>query len=349
MLAHAAFIALAVCSGPARAQGSADLERARALFKEGRALVERTLYGEACARFEQSLKIEAGMGTRYNLADCWEHVGRSASAHALFLGVAAEARAAGKSERERVARARAEALEPRLSRLAIEVPAEARGLRIRRNRVLVEPALFGAAVAIDPGAYEIEAVFPNGERWSKHVQVAATDSLVIVSIPPRRPARPPANTSAKPPKVAAPPALTRAPAPVAPAPHVPPLDPPMSPTVRAVTLGLGALGAAGVATGTVFALKYKARNDAADDVCAGGVGCSPADVKRHDAFERDARAARTGAVIGFGLGGAALASAALFYFKPSLLERETDVPTSFRAEPTVSLDGAWGVSARGSF
>ena len=62
------------------------------LFKEARALVGDGKYAEACPKFEQSLALEVGVGTQFNLADCWEHIGRTASAQKLFLGAAASAK-----------------------------------------------------------------------------------------------------------------------------------------------------------------------------------------------------------------------------------------------------------------
>jgi len=88
---------------------------ARALFKEGRELAAAGRYDEACPKFEASLKLDAGMGTEFNLADCWEHVGRTEEAAALFLQVASEAQRAGMGEREQVALERANKLERGLS------------------------------------------------------------------------------------------------------------------------------------------------------------------------------------------------------------------------------------------
>jgi tetratricopeptide (TPR) repeat protein len=98
---------------PALAQSS-DAAAARAMFEEGRKLVKAGKYAEACPKFEESLKLDRGVGTQFNLADCWERLGRTASAWALFLDVAAVTKAAGQADRERAARDRAAALEPKL-------------------------------------------------------------------------------------------------------------------------------------------------------------------------------------------------------------------------------------------
>ena len=58
---------------------------------------------EACPLFEQSQRLDAGIGTQYNLAACYEALGRVASAYALFLEVSATAQARGQTERARAA------------------------------------------------------------------------------------------------------------------------------------------------------------------------------------------------------------------------------------------------------
>src|SRR5688572_17830814 len=70
---------------PAQAQSSSDSATARALFAEGRKLMGEKKYEDACPKFEESLRLDHGMGTQFNLAFCWEQLGRTASAWATFL------------------------------------------------------------------------------------------------------------------------------------------------------------------------------------------------------------------------------------------------------------------------
>src|SRR5262245_32588034 len=83
---------LVLGGAPRRAVAQSDSAGARALFAEGRALMDKDRYEEACPKFEESLRLDPGMGTQFNLAHCWEKLGRTASAWALFLDVAAAAR-----------------------------------------------------------------------------------------------------------------------------------------------------------------------------------------------------------------------------------------------------------------
>ena len=80
-----------------------DEAAARVLFMEGRKLAASGDYPAACTKFEASYQLDPGIGTNFNLADCYEHTGRIASAWARFLDVAAATRVANQPERERVA------------------------------------------------------------------------------------------------------------------------------------------------------------------------------------------------------------------------------------------------------
>jgi len=103
---------------PAHAQsaGSASTQ-ARVLFREARKLMDKGQFDDACPKLEESLRLDDGMGTRFNLAHCLEKTGRTASAWGLFLDVASAASTVGQKKREKAARQRAEALEPKLEAL----------------------------------------------------------------------------------------------------------------------------------------------------------------------------------------------------------------------------------------
>jgi hypothetical protein len=187
-------VAGAGSSRPARASGD-DVAAAQLLFDEGRRRMAKGDYANACPKLAESQRLSPGVGTEFNLADCWEHVGKLASSWAAFLEVADLTHRRGEAEREQAARQRADALAPRLGRLSIEVPALRRiaDLEVRRDGELVRDALWGIAVPVDAGDHRVEARASGRRPWSAvvHTQDGQTAS---VTVPDLAPAPPPVDT-----------------------------------------------------------------------------------------------------------------------------------------------------------
>jgi hypothetical protein len=167
-------IATALSSGvpAAHAQG-ADAATALTLFDEGKQLVATGNYREGCAKLLASYNVVPKLGTLLNLADCYERSGKTASAWVRFTEAATIAERAGQQERTEFARAHAAALAPKLSRLVITAPASPPdGLEVRRDGTLVDPAVFGTPVPVDPGTHVLEARAPHKKTWTTDVEIA---------------------------------------------------------------------------------------------------------------------------------------------------------------------------------
>ncbi len=158
---------------------------AQALFERGRALMQEGKVAEACAKFEESNRLDPGIGTQFNLAACYEELGRFASAYALFTEVAAATRQAGQQDRERVARERAAALKPKLDQLTIVVPEASRvpGLVVRRGGITVGSAQWGVPIPVDPGSYEVVASAEGYRLWKTNVSIAPNSKATTLEIP----------------------------------------------------------------------------------------------------------------------------------------------------------------------
>tara|TARA_R110002096_G_scaffold433887_5_gene654000 strand:- start:136620 stop:137618 length:999 start_codon:yes stop_codon:yes gene_type:complete len=143
--------------GQAFAQDASKQATAQALFDEGLRLFSTSRFDESCVKFEASLALVPAMGTRGKLAECYEKVGRTASAWAAYREVAVLARRAGQPRREEVASERAARLEAILSYLTIAVSADAQidGLRIVHNGTALSRGAYGTAIATDPGPQSI--------------------------------------------------------------------------------------------------------------------------------------------------------------------------------------------------
>ncbi len=114
------------------------------------------------------------MGTLYRLADCYEHIGRTASAWAAFVEVAGSTKTSGQQARADDAKKRAEALEPTLPKLVIRVAEpDVPGLVIKRGEVAVGRAQWVTPMPVDPGNVSVVASAPGRKPWRGMVAVVA--------------------------------------------------------------------------------------------------------------------------------------------------------------------------------
>jgi hypothetical protein len=320
----------------AHAQTSGDPVLARQLFKEGRALAADGHYDRACPKFEESLKQEEGVGTLFNLADCWEKIGRTASAWTRFLDAATIARHAGQTDREKVARDRASQLEPRLSRLTIDVQSTAPGLVVTKNGAApIEKAAWGSAVPVDPGSYSIEANAPGRKPWKGSVTVASGGASVRLTVPELAvesaaalsPVPTPATTeSAFGGEAQVSESSGR------------------GSTQRTAALVVGGVGLVAVAGGIVFGLRAKSKADGLAGICPAGSGCTQGEVDAYASQRDESVTARTLSIVGFGIGGAALAAgAALYLTAPNGAPKSSQVGvwTDGHGLAGLRLEGAW--------
>ena len=171
-------------SAPASAQAPSAKAAAQGLFDEAIKLMSAKSYAAACPKLEESERLEPAMGTRYQLAQCYEAVGRMASAWAAFLEVADLARASGQTARETAARRRASDVEPKVSHLVIDVETPPPpGLEVQRDGIVVGAAQWGSAVPVDPGPHHVVATRPSRAPWTSDTQVAGDGDTVHVRVP----------------------------------------------------------------------------------------------------------------------------------------------------------------------
>jgi hypothetical protein len=174
--------AVLLAATPARAQAE-DQAAARALFTEGRNLAKAGQYDRACPKFEAASKLYAGSGVLLNLADCYEHTHRTASAWTEFGEAQAAAARSGRPADEAEARRRQAALEPRLSRLSIHVANAAPGLTVKRDGRPLDPAAWDEAIPVDPGAHVVTAEAPGRSPWSMSIDVSEQPKTVTADVP----------------------------------------------------------------------------------------------------------------------------------------------------------------------
>jgi serine/threonine-protein kinase len=244
------------------------------------------------------MRLDPGLGTQYQLADCYEHVGKTASAWAAYLQVAATAHGSGQAEREKVARARAKALEAKVPHLIIVVPIDSRtsDLEVKRDGTLVGPAQYDTMIPLDPGPHTVSAT-ARGKSWEQSTTLTIDGATSKVTIPVL-------GAEAAPPQIAAEPTKVE-PTPVEPAPVETPSDGSTQRTLGVLTLGVGLVG---VGVGTFFGIQSMSNNSDAKKECDAS-GCSPAGVT----FRNDAISAGNISTISFIAGGVLFAGGLTLY------------------------------------
>jgi hypothetical protein len=273
-----AILLLAAVEWSSTAFAQSNDAAAEALFMEGRSLVESGRVEEGCKKLEASQALDPGTGTLIHLGDCYEKLGRTATAWARFREAASRAARDGRTDWETIAKARAIELEPKLARLRVDAPA---GVTVRRDAQDVPAAALGSLLPVDPGDYTIAASAPGKKPWSAQVHVTPSATSTIV-VPPLEddPASPPPPSDGS-------------------APH--PTD---SSSLRTIGYATGAVGIVGIVVGAVSGLMAISLNDRAKKVCPNDGVC--ADEGARNDSDR-ARTAATVSTIGFVAGGALLA------------------------------------------
>lgn len=165
--------------------GASDKAAAEALFDQGMALMAKSQFTEACKRFERSQAVDPGLGTMLYLADCYERVGRTASAWALFREAASMASAAGQQERAAAGASRAASLKPKLSYLTVSVAKANRvqGITVHRGDSLLADSLWGIALPVDPGDHILRVEAPGFVSLESTVSVAGDGAQVSFDAP----------------------------------------------------------------------------------------------------------------------------------------------------------------------
>lgn len=288
LVAIACIMHVLALTAPSTARADDTNASAEELFQQARALVDAGKYAEACPKLERSQKLDPAVGTQFNLADCWEHVGRTASAYEMFGQVASIARAAGKFERERSAKERIAALEPRLARVRLLVKATAPGLELRIDDVAIDKARWAQPFPIDPGAHAIRATAPGRTPFEMRftVQERATAEASVPELVDPKPAAPP--------------------------PPAPP--PPVSTTQRTFALVAGGLGVVALGVGSVAGVIAISHKSTAQRECPTDTYHFHCPTEEGSAAWNASTSAGNVSTVGFVAAGVLLAGAGVLWF-----------------------------------
>lgn len=180
-------VVLALASpGAAHAQAG-DSAHAEALFNTAMQLSAARVYDQACPKFAESKRLAPGVGVSLHLADCYEKLGRKASAWHEFKE-AEKLALARHDKRSDVAAAHAAALEPQLNRLTIAAPpteGAAGAASVLLDDEPVSAGDLGKGLAVDPGDHTVTVNAPGQPPrvFSAHVDAAALATTVALDAP----------------------------------------------------------------------------------------------------------------------------------------------------------------------
>lgn len=169
-------LVIALLFDVARAQPADEADR---LFQEGRALAEAGDHAAACARFADSYKLDPAVGTKLNLGDCHEHLGKLEEALALFEEAAGELDVQGEAKRAAYARERARAVRAKFV-VVIVKPAEPTraglAIQIAGKTVAAAPEI---RAVVEPGSIPIVASVPGEPPFSTTLTATGGASLTV--------------------------------------------------------------------------------------------------------------------------------------------------------------------------
>ncbi|HEU4727319.1 MAG TPA: hypothetical protein VFT22_05510 [Kofleriaceae bacterium] len=324
---------LSLAVGRAHAQSADTSTLAEQLFNEARDLARANQWPEACTKFEASLRYDSALGTRLNLATCYEHIGKLASAWGLYRESSELASKAGDVKRHDYAEQQAAALEPRLPRLAIAPPdRQPPGFAVKRDDTAIDAGALGTALYVDPGPHGITASAPGFEAFTQTItlvegktETIAIPELKAAPVPPPRSPKPPAN-------------------------HHVDRTPAAEPAVRVsrihmyIALSSGVTGVAAVGVSLVFGTKANSSFNDAKALCGVNLVCSPDDYSKGQQLIHDARSHATTSTVFITAGAVAIAAGAIVYLTaPRTRER-----TAARLVP-IAHPGDVGLALLGRF
>jgi Tetratricopeptide repeat len=294
-------------------------------FAEGQRLMAQGKFQEACPKFEKALALNPGAGTKFNLAECYEKIGRLAASFTLFREVEDVTRQVGQKERSGVAKQRADALEPRIPAIVVRAPwlADLPRAQVSLDGHPLSPDAIDKPIRVDLGVH-VAVVRVDGLETRLETTVdkeGETRSLVLAA--PRQEPAPVARKEALVPPVASGEA---------------PRDGQAQRTVGLVVGGVGV-----VTAGVAAVLVLRAKSSYGDATSSCGTSCPHDETLRAN----DARDAANvgGIVLGVGLACVA-AGAVVFLTAPSAPPRATG--TGFRIAPGAAR-GSLGLTASGTF
>ncbi len=143
-------------------------------------------FAAACPRLEEVVRMAPNEPLPLStLGECNEGWGRLATAYGLYRRAEQAAVAKGDQEQSKKAQAKITELEPRLSRLTLEVPqdvAATPGVVVNFDRQPLDRQLWGAPLFVDRGEHSLEVLVPGRSPWVRKVPVETDGESYLVKV-----------------------------------------------------------------------------------------------------------------------------------------------------------------------
>lgn len=175
-----ACLACVLLLAPAARAQSRDRATAEALFRAGREAAEHGDFATACARFNESNRLDPAPGTVFNLGDCNEKIGKLASAWQRYQEVIQKLPPS--DPRVTVAQQHSAALEARVPHLTLRLgPGASSDASVSRDGVELGRASFGLPLPVDPGDHTVTVSAPGRaeKRYSVSLREGESRDLAV--------------------------------------------------------------------------------------------------------------------------------------------------------------------------
>ena len=289
-----------VVAGSGAASAQSKTQKADALFKKGKKLLEEGKFADACKSFEESQEMEPAVGTQLNIGLCYEQWGKLATAWRAYEEALRQA-AATKDDRAPRIKGRVDQIEPRVPTLIVKAPGDGKapvGANVTIDGKPMPIEQLGQKQRLDPGEHVIE--YAAGKSAKKRLTVllkeSQTEEAVLVALTDMAAGGPVEEFHGEDGDKVDP----------------PPPPPPRSGRRRriiALVVAGGGVVSMGVSTILVLGARSDYR-DAVDQHCNAANQCDPIGL---DATQ-SARTRANVATIFFGIGAAAVATGAVLWF-----------------------------------
>lgn len=183
-VASAASAKPASSSAPtARPPTKDEVRRADELFAVGNKFMAAGNYADACPAYEQAFKLDPTVNGAFNLAECHEALGRTATAYLDWLEAARLAKAKNKQDKFAKATERGKQLFGKLSTIEVKLRTADSTVVVLVDDEPVDAAWVATAHAIDPGTHFVEVRAAGKVAWRTKVVVAPEADRQVVTVP----------------------------------------------------------------------------------------------------------------------------------------------------------------------